>query len=173
LLASGVRSANLESLPITCPQELDTTAILEISGWERLTCFGDEEIELTGVTEVACQGGVREGTYEPAWLADWCPPYVLTDRQSASASISGTMILAFLPGPVPPDVPTPAPGLELTHGSIVHVTGHFDDPAAHECRVEPSDDHQLTQASLRILCRERFVVTALSVIGDLDLPSPG
>jgi hypothetical protein len=72
----------LEPLPVDCPRNSHLTTLLRTSAWERVSCLGSDEIQLTGVTEIACQGGAREGTYEPGWLATWCMPWVLTDREN-------------------------------------------------------------------------------------------
>lgn len=153
----------LEPLPVDCPGNADLTTLLRTSAWERVSCLGSDAIQLTGVTEIACQGGVREAAYEPIWLATWCPSFALTDRQSADGPISARLSIAFPPGLSLPD--------DLANGSIVEITGHFDDPAAAACDVEPETKYQANDSSLWVLCREQFVVTEIEVVGDIGLPS--
>ena len=146
-----------------CPEASDLTALLETPGFDRVNCFGSEQITLRGVTEIACQGGAREGTYEPGWLASWCIHWVLTDRQMADGPRTGTLGLSF-----PPDVAVPD---DVVNGSVVEVAGHFDDPAAAACNVEPETTYQSNDSSLWVLCREQFVVTEIGVVGDIGLPA--
>ena len=153
----------LEPIPVVCPDGADLSTLLKASGWERVSCIGSDQIELTGVTEIACQGGAREGVYQPAWLATWCIHFVLTDREKPDGPVSGYLGLAF-----PPDLTLPE---ELGNGSKVNLTGHFDDRAAAACSIEPNGEYQVNDSSLWVLCREQFVVTDLEVIGDIGLPS--
>jgi hypothetical protein len=53
----------------------------------------------------------------------------------------------------------------------VELTGHFDDPAAATCDVEPETTYQSNDSSLWVLCREQFVVTQIEVVGDIGLPA--
>ena len=153
----------LEPIPDACPRAAGLASLLAASAWERVSCIGSDQLQLSGVTEIACQGGVREATYEPSWLAAWCPPFVLTDRQRPDGPITGRLNLAF-----PPDLSLPD---ELRNGSIVEVSGHFDDPAAAACKIEPKSTYQWNDRSLWVLCREQFVVTDVEVVGDLGLPA--
>jgi hypothetical protein len=88
--------------------------------------------------------------------------WVLTDRETATGPRTGTLGLSFPPGVAAPD--------DLVNGSIVEITGHFDDPAAAACDVEPETTYQSNVSSLWVLCREQFVVTEVEVIGDIGLP---
>lgn len=153
----------LEPIPEECPAPRDLPTLLATSAWERVSCLGSDEITLTGVAEIACQGGTRRQTYEPAWLADWCIDFVLTDRATAAGPVSGHLGLAF-----PPDLSLPA---ELGNGSQVNLAGHFDDPAAAACNIEPRTRYQSSDSSLWVLCREQFVVTDIKVVGDIGLPA--
>ena len=61
----------------------------------------------------------------------------------------------------PPDGP-PSPEV----GSIVRLTGHFDDPAAADCSVAPGEPPVPRDDTVAVLyCRARFVVETHEVLG--------
>ncbi|MDH4334150.1 MAG: hypothetical protein OEW24_02645 [Chloroflexota bacterium] len=131
-----------------CPT--DPQAAMGMLAWDRLQCYADASLTVTG--EVGhCQGGVVPA--EPAWLAYAC--WVISD------GIGGGLDLHTNPdgGIVFPDNRVRA-----------RVTGHFNDPASTTCRytedadpawLAPSADEQI------LLCREAFVVDIFEVLEDL------
>ena len=68
----------------------------------------------------------------------------------------GPFVLRFSPdGPEHPEA-----------GSIVRVTGHFDDARSSECVVAPGEPTQAVHPSVQELyCRAQFVVDSIEVIG--------
>src|SRR5688572_3509021 len=130
--------------------------------WEHLACFGDRWLTFEGTFGCAGCGGAAPGEFEPAWLAyplsfDWLfPDY---------ASGPGYLELRFAPDS---NLGLPA------QGSIVRVTGHFNDPRSATCKMSPFEGEQATQVDSRLAeltCRERFVVDGFDVIGtDPDFP---
>lgn len=161
----------LELVPFDCPADRATGTVLRMTPWERLSCFGTEPIELSGVIEGACQGGARPETsiYEPEWLAKWCMGVRLSDRVSPAIESARWMEVVFSPSFEAS--PGPQPAIEV--GDVVRVVGHFDDPAATSCRVVPSLDHEWSQPAVQTLCREQFVVTDVEVLGHMNLPPVG
>ncbi|MCA1571595.1 MAG: hypothetical protein LC798_14995 [Chloroflexi bacterium] len=108
-----------------------------------------------------CGGCAEEvrGTFDPAWLAMPRPGDFLS---VAPRERFGPLDLRF-----PPDGPgRPEPG------SIIRVVGHFDDPAARGCTVQPQDSAEPVMPEVAELhCREQFVVEAIEVLGtDEDFP---
>lgn len=158
--AGDAETAYLELLAPRCPPRPATLAILEaMLRWERLSCFGSESITIDGTYGCAGCGGATAGTFEPQWLAN---PSNFAPLSVDPNVRFGPFDLRFKPdGPA-----APAPG------SIVRVTGHFDDPAAAACTVAPGDPPSpIDSATAALWCREQFVVDALEVTGtDPDFP---
>jgi hypothetical protein len=155
----------LELVPPNCPEaDPDLAAVVLMTPWEQLACFGERPLTFEGTYGCAGCGGTAEpaGEFEPAWLAypmnfDWLfPDY---------ASGSGYLELRFAPDS----------GLERpSQGAIVRVTGHFNDARSATCRMVTFEGEQATQIDSRAAewaCRERFVVDGFDVIGtDPDFP---
>ena len=128
---------------LNCPRSpLDGQAILDLSTYGGLVCFGDREIQLVG--DVTCElGDVEMAVAGPTWI-----------RHDRHCFIDlGGETRSFFDGGIE--------GLGLpTHGRGV-VAGHFDDPEARSCvwdGVDGSPDPALVVAS----CRAMFVATALN-----------
>jgi hypothetical protein len=142
--------------------------LIEAGGWHRLACLGNAPLTLTGVIDFHCQGGARGGTYEPAWLVDWCPSQTLTPEETVNKLVPGpgTLDRYTLDMVAAPGGPSVQP-----RGTIVRVTGHFDDPASATCRIEPGPDFSgLWSGASELLCREQFVVTQIEKLGFMALP---
>jgi hypothetical protein len=159
----------LEPVPPRCTEaEPDLAFLTSITAWERLACFGDQSLTIVGT--FGCHGicGPASGSFEPAWLAQPADPHLIWvvgtrfDELGLSLPQMGLRERA-------------QSGLELVaEGSILRVTGHFNDPAAASCvlalnRLETFGDegsgvpvHPLTG---ELSCREHFVVDAWEVIG--------
>jgi hypothetical protein len=118
-------------------------------------CFGDASITFRAWLTVGCGcGGYVPGIFEPAWLASpfasfglvWLP---YENKYGGCGS--------GVAGPDLGKVPEPQ--------QWVHVTGHYDDPAATTCRYRPDETYPYlatTSAQLMQECRSRFVVTNVS-----------
>lgn len=101
--------------------------------------------------------GEMEGNPEPAWLLNPKQGQLFLGTSETTNNWSSTAVLG--PSLIPPD---PA-----WTGSWLEVTGHFDDPAASTCRVEPRADSIQWWTGLRPLvdqCRMTFVVTGVQVV---------
>jgi hypothetical protein len=137
----------------------DLAALERMLAWERLACFGDRQITLEGVFGCGGCGGSIPGTFEPYWLAS--PMYYAFLSIEPQERI-GPFVLRFAPdGPAMPD-----------DGTIVRVTGHFDDARSTECVVAPGEPTQAVDPRVQDLyCRSQFVVDGIEVIGvDEDFP---
>lgn len=151
----------LELLEPRCLVGEPDLALLEaLAPWERLACYGNRSITIEGIFGCGGCGGFRPGTFEPAWLAH---PLDLGFISIEPNDRIGPMTLRF-----PPDGADPPEG-----GSIITVTGHFDDPRAAECRVEPGDPPEARdERTGQLGCREAFVVETYEITGvDEDFPS--
>ena len=157
----GVRT--LELIPFDCPTEIDPTTVFRMTPWERLSCYGGQAAEVIGVIEISCQGGARDGVYEPEWLARWCMVAQVTNRPAPAVDPTGRMQLIF------PPTATSYPEI----GAVVRLVGHFDDPASATCHVIPSTDIEWSQPAVQLLCREQFVVTEFEVLDHMDVPTGG
>jgi hypothetical protein len=121
--------------------------------WERLACFGDRSITIEGVFGCGGCGGYQPGIYEPSWLASPMSYDFLTVDPEGYV---GPFVLRFAPnGPERPEA-----------GSIIRVTGHFDDAAAADCVVKPGVEKTTIDPVVEnLFCREKFVVESYEVIG--------
>ncbi len=125
-------------------------------------CFGDRELVLRGyVADCGGCGGETPYVGIPEWLLSplgyaqfWllgAPP----SQEGGGLSISVQ---------IDPRHPVSVPDV----GAHVRVTGHFDDPAAQQCRLIPTiAGAALPPAGATIAtCRHQFVVTAIKVLTD-------
>jgi hypothetical protein len=143
-----------------CPPRPVSLPVVEaMFPWERLACFGPEQITVEGVFGCGGCSGLAPGTFEPEWLAfPFSPDFLSVDP---GARI-GPFALRFRPSGPP----------EPAQGEIARVVGHLDDPAARDCAVAPGDPPRpLDGGAAAIFCREQFVVQSLEVLGtDPDFP---
>ena len=158
--------------------------VIEAGGWHRLACLGNAPLTLTGVIDFHCQGGLRHGTYEPAWMVDWCPTHTLTPEATVNKCDNYDCESSKAPwlGPATLDhytldmVAAPGGPSVQPRGTIVRVVGHFDDPASATCRIEPGSDNPgfagTWSGASELLCREQFVVTQIDQLGFMALPQP-
>jgi hypothetical protein len=145
----------LELLPARCEGgDPDLPALMSITAWERLACFGDRSITVTGTYGCpVCGIAYPRGGYEPRWLAN---PDTLT-----TVGWPGALTLHF----------RPEGGLGIPpNASIVRVTGHFSDPASSTCVIMPTMDGvpigaEVDPVIAELWCREQFVVDAYEIIG--------
>ena len=143
----------LELLPPRCEGgEPDVAALVRITDWERLACFGDRPLTITGTYGCPVCGSYIPGSYEPLWLAHPSNLNYLGWPDGAA------LTLHFKPDR----------GLEVPpNASILRVTGHFNDPVSTTCAMElPGEPPQPVQPVIaELYCRERFVVDAYEIIG--------
>ena len=158
--AGSEGQAFLELMPPRCTEgDPDLVTLQTLMPWEQLACYGNRSFAIEGTYGCGGCGGLFPGTFEPEWLAS----PMNFDLLSVDANQRmGPMTLNFPPdGPERPEA-----------GTIVRVTGHFDDPAAAECTVAPGDPPVARdQRTAQLYCRARFVVESIEVLGtDEDFP---
>lgn len=137
----------------------DLVVLYRLTEWERLACYGNRQITFTGTYGCGGCGGLNPGTYEPAWLTH---PIDFNIIVPDAAQPHGTTS-AFLMR-VPPEMQA----IAGNEGSILRVTGHFDDSRAVGCVVapgEPGSERPAFAAAAELYCREQFVVESWEVIG--------
>lgn len=143
----------LELLPPRCQEgEPDLPALLAITPWERLACFGDRSITVTGTYGCpVCGAEPFPGTYEPSWLASPLNLYYI--------GWPNAITLHF----------PPAAGLDAPpNASVVRVTGHFSDRASTTCVIrDPPGQYgaPVNPVSAELWCREQFVLDAYEITG--------
>jgi hypothetical protein len=159
----------LELAPPRCEEgEPNLAAVLHITEWERLACFGDRSLTVTGTyrcpdCEIASRGG-----YEPHWLASPDNRNYLSIGGEGGLGPFG-LILHF----------SPEAGLDPPpNASILRVTGHFSDPASSTCAIRPTMSEveiggEVDPVIAELYCREQFVVDAYEIIGTDPDFSPG
>ena len=171
-VTSGPEATWLEPVAPTCPRELtaDNREAFYSLLPELLACFGDDPIVLEGIVDYWCCRGITLGTTEPAWLAgDYSNPVVARLRVSEQEAASWGPELHI----------NPESGLTLgERGSVVRITGHFDDPAAQSCQTTLSAEERelnpefAAPAQVAILgCRLQFVVDAVEQLDFVPLPT--
>jgi hypothetical protein len=174
-VAAGEGGATFLTLaePATCgdlqPASVTLEQLIDAGSWHRVACLGNTPVTITGVYVTSCEGGAtRPGTFEPAWLIDWCPTELLTPKEGAKNFPSNALDTVSAP-----DLATRT----TSPGMIARVTGHFDDPASSTCAIDPSYFEPLgwtvPSSSTVLDCREQFVVTRIEVLGSITLPPQG
>jgi hypothetical protein len=169
-VTSGPQGVWLEPVIPDCPRKL-TAENAEAFNAHVLACFGSSPIVLEGIVDYWCCRGITVGTTEPAWLAgDYSNALVARLRMGEQETGSWGPELRI----------NPASGLALgQRGSIIRVTGHFDDPAAQTCRTTLSADererypdyHWASPQYAVYDCRLAFVVDAVEHLGFVPLPT--
>jgi len=163
-LAAGVGGDRyLELLPARCEDgDPDLAALMRITAWERLACFGDRALTVTGTYGCpVCGIAYPVEGYEPAWLADPDNLNFLDLHAGFTLHFQPAMPLEIIP-----------------NASIVRVTGHFSDPASSTCTIKPTMEGVVIGAEVdpviaELYCREQFVVDAYEIIGsDPDFTYP-
>jgi hypothetical protein len=147
----------LELVAPRCPAGgPDLAALLGMGAWERLACFGDRPLTVEGTYGCGGCGGTTGGDFAPQWLAFPGIGFMLrVDWQDTSGVVQLRV----------------APDLGITYpadGSIVRVTGHFNDPASATCTMTRFNGDQggpVDPASAHLYCREQFVLDAFEIIG--------
>jgi hypothetical protein len=163
-VAAGVGADRyLELVPARCEGgDPDLAALIRITAWERLACFGDLALTITGTYGCpVCGIAYPKGGYEPAWLAN---PDTL-----AYFGWPDAMTLHL----------KPESGLKLPpNGSILRATGHFNDPISSNCTIRPTMEGveigpEVDPVIAELFCREQFVVDAYEITGsDPDFTNP-
>jgi hypothetical protein len=140
--------------------EPDLEAVVRITSWERLACYGDRLLVLEGTYGCGgCGGAIGPSRWEPEWLAyplnfDWFYPSTAWFHEN-----NQSLPLHF----------DPSIGLERPEGgSIIRLVGHFDDPRSRECEMalgEPGAEAVVDAALAELSCRQRFVIDSYELIG--------
>jgi hypothetical protein len=152
----------IQLLDVRCPAgSVDLPTLEAMLPWEQLSCFGDRQLTVEGTYGCGECGFFLPGTYEPGWLAG---PF-----SHAWLTVDSSTRLGPFSVRIPPDSPP-----EPEQGTIVQVTGHFDDPAAVGCTVAPGEPPvPVDAAAAELYCSEQFVVESMEVIGtDPEFPFP-
>lgn len=153
----------IEPVEVSCPSSPMTAAQIGVlDPLEALHCYGRTEIEITGTLDLPIDGPDSPYRYTPEWLT-----------QGSLLFMRDAWWITYRPHP-------DADLEEPERGDVVRVTGHFEDPAATDCRatVDPDffggeipDDFASTVIPARVVldCRTAFAWTEYEVIGFEDL----
>lgn len=149
----------VELLPARCPVGTDIDALYGATAWERLACLDDQQVTTEGTFGCGGCGGLMQGTFEPQWLA--APSFnIFTPPWADLPPVVEQMVIH-----VPPDIPQL--GTDQA-GSVLRVTGHFNDPRSVDCVLmpgEPGSERQTNDLAAEWYCRIGFVVESWEVIG--------
>lgn len=153
----------LEPVEISCPvSPMTAEQIGQLNPLEALHCYGRSEIEVTGTLDLPLHGPLTPYRFTPGWLTD-----------DHLEHMRGAAWITYRPHP---DAGLAQP----ERGDTVRVTGHFEDPAATDCRatVDPEFfggeipagfESLLSPARVILDCRASFTWTDYEVIGNVDL----
>jgi len=146
---------------LRCPTvTISATLLGATGGMARRMCLPGSH-EFTAVVETCYEGPITPYDYEPQWL--WFSCLSLFDLGS-----NVQLDIRLPPSVAPPD--------GLARGSVVHVVGHFDDPAAQSCTVVTEPDtgapapSEVDQAVFRLECASHFVLEQIEIVDQIDLP---
>jgi hypothetical protein len=149
--APVIASAVIGACPAAPETMLEWMAIPGSVGAE---CFGSSPITVTAwSTRGGGCGGLVFGRFEPSWLAHPFAQFalVLTPMEISAGSCGEAAV---------------APGTEVPEPMRwVSVTGHWDDPAAANCRFIPQRDFPWARTAgvdLLTECRSKFVATSVT-----------
>jgi hypothetical protein len=148
----------VELPPSACPavDALSPAVLASMTAWAQLSCYGESELVLQG-SWVFGDGGIWPWDGEPAWLV---PPDVLR----AISDGDGQFYFVLAPAAV-------VPAALESGGGIVRITGHYDDPAASTCVIRAGEPLvEQPAASVRLFCREKFVVTNVELVEAVGCP---
>jgi hypothetical protein len=149
---------------LECPASAPDVVAIAMDRAMPAYCYQGRELTLEGSVATGFGCNVM-GTFEPTWLAHPCAnmSYI---RSTPGPSVDPPLLLYY-----------PAPGVTnptLTYddGQLVRIVGHYDDPAATGCVIEPADapreDGRVFETSDPAadvaVCRMRFVVTEVTML---------
>jgi hypothetical protein len=143
--------------PVRCPSVTISATLLGASGGiARRECLTGSH-ELTAVIDTCYEGPITPYEYDPVWL--WFSCYSLFELGS-----DVHLDIRFPPSVEQPDA--------LDRGSVVHLVGHFDDPAASSCTVLGNDPTptEVDQQLFRLHCAGAFVLESIEIVDQIDLP---
>lgn len=156
----------VEMVPADCPADPTGTRgvadVVALTPYERVICLGDQTLTLEGTFGCPfCDSLAHPYRMEPGWLAAWALHLnILVPTWSTYPPFPGSIVLTTPPGVRAFE---PADG-----GSIVRVTGHFNDESATTCTITPGPEaspEPVSDEAAEWYCRERFVVETWEVIG--------
>ena len=157
--ATPVASATPPEDCVNPPPEVTTL----IEQTDPLACYGSADLTVDAlVTGGAfdCPGGL-----EPAWLG--CSGYVQLSSPPGTSGAPEFLLVARAPGPSMTAVLRPDIEPLRSHAmdTVVHLTGHYDDPAAQSCRYTSwPDANPPSQEEVVHTCRSTFVITAMELL---------
>lgn len=160
-------AAWIKEATIACPPSPTTAeALATLLPLERVHCYGDRDLTVTGWIDTPCCSGGDPMTISPAWLAAEPSPFFF--RTSADDALQVHFPLAA--------------GLQLPKTTvIIRATAHFNDPAAATCaaaiaegagdRFDPAD--LPPRERMVVYCRANLVITEYEVVGYRPPFGPG
>jgi hypothetical protein len=161
-VAAGSATESFLSLaPSECPAGEPHIAMLySMTPWDRVACFGERPLTVEGTFGCGGCGGEAPGIFTPDWLAHPLNFNVFGPSWSTPIATVENLVLR-----VAPELPQLAPEQA---GSILRVTGHFNDARSVDCVVAPGEpglERAANELAAEWYCREQFVVDTWEVIG--------
>lgn len=126
-----------------------------------LECYGDGPLVARGYAIEQSGDDVSPYTGEPGWLVG---PSSLVLSSAIGPAVTGFSVSLHLPPELEGTIPTS--DREGHEGTLLSVTGHFDDPRASGCSLVPvAEGHPPVEPrNAELWCRQRFVVDAVEIV---------
>jgi hypothetical protein len=134
--------------------------MIQIGMFMAAFCFGQSDLAIDGYT-LACGGcgGIDEYDRTPSWLAMFNPAYFVGPNPGEAGIDPSAGFPFFVDPSLGLTVPPP--------DTLVHLTGHFNDPIATTCKVVPKPGTSapaLDPNEVIASCQQSFVVSAVSLV---------
>jgi hypothetical protein len=147
--------------PTSCPPPT-VTSLASLAGIVRIGCYRSDAFtfdahEAAEPADAGLGGACILPPSEPVWLA--CD--VNYSWVNADGGTAWLVLLHFDPATGIQPTPLAPPG---TVGPALRITGHYNDPAAHQCVTAP-DAQSLDGLSQWLTCAQRLVVSQLRQTG--------
>lgn len=143
-----------------CPDVPTLQQLIDIGSVKAASCYGQASLTVRAYSsDCGGCGGLGFPRHSPDWIAN---AYAAAWYVSTTATTPGGPGNRWGVWPLPSAHLTPP-----TEGTLVEITGHFNDPVSPDCRIIPSR----VGAELPPLsdgeagCRQAFVVTSFTVVG--------
>jgi hypothetical protein len=144
-----------------CEPPVDDQAVVDAGelalspAFIRLACLSGAPIRVAG-TLLSCQQSDPAPALEPAWLVNSSRCLVLVsatwDPETQQEAVPGIDVVV-----------NPETGLTLpASGTVLEMTGHFNDPTAESCARTGPEDPPVDPDFLILSCREQFVIDSIT-----------
>ncbi len=157
-------SAIEHHVPSPCPDGEPGTYLWFGSGGHpqrNVDCYGSGQLVARGYAIDRSGDDPRSYSGDPEWLAGHS---TLELSSAIGPAVSGFLLSLHLPPELQGTIPTS--DREAHEGTLLSVTGHFDDPRSSGCTHVPlADGYPMVEPrNAELWCRQGFVVDAVEIV---------